>query len=237
MPCTSGIPWPPLVRGTLIRRYKRFLADVRLDGGEQVTAHCPNSGSMKGCALPGCTVYLSRSDNPKRKLAFTWELIQTPTSLIGVNTLVPNRLVHHALANGQIPALSGYPRITREVRVDGRSRIDLMLNGGSRPACYIEVKNCTWVAHQTAAFPDAPTTRGARHMAALEKLAALGHRAVVFFLIQRMDAVRFRPADEIDPAYGKALRQAVNNGVELVVYDVHITLEHIRIARCLPWTL
>jgi len=222
---------PPLISGVLLKRYKRFLADVRLETGEVVTAHCPNSGSMKGCAEPGRPVYLSRSNNPKRKLSFTWELIQMPGSLVGVNTLLPNRLVREAVACGQIESLRGYPQIDREVGIGNRSRIDLMLSSGSLPRCYVEVKNCTWVHEGIARFPDAVTERGRKHMAALEGLVGQGFRAAVFFLIQRMDAQIFRPAQELDPAYTDALRHAAKAGVTVLAYDVNLTLEDIQIRR------
>jgi sugar fermentation stimulation protein A len=225
------IPLPPLIPGVLVKRYKRFLADVRLETGEIVTAHCPNSGSMKACADPGRPVYLSRATNPKRKLAYTWELIRMPDSLVGVNTLLPNRLVRKAIACGQIEPLRGYPEIKREVGIGGRSRIDLMLSGGDLPRCYVEVKNCTWVQGGLARFPDAVTERGRKHMAALQDLVAQGFRAAVFFLIQRMDAKTFRPARELDPAYADALGNAAAAGVKVLAYDVDLTLEYIEIRQ------
>lgn len=228
------LPLPPLIPGVLLKRYKRFLADVRLETGELVTAHCPNSGSMKACAEPGRPVYLSRASNPKRKLPYTWELIRMPGSLVGVNTLLPNRLVHEAIACGQIDSLRGYPKIDREVSIGNRSRIDLMQSGGDLPRCYVEVKNCTWVHEGIACFPDAVTERGRKHMAALQELTGRGFRAAVFFLIQRMDARIFRPAQELDPAYTEALRKAAKAGVEVLAYDVALTLEDIQIRKPVP---
>lgn len=229
---TSGsLPLPPLIPGILLKRYKRFLADVRLETGELVTAHCPNSGSMKECAEPGRSVYLSRASNPKRKLPYTWELIRMPDSLVGVNTLLPNRLVREAIGCGQIESLRGYPKIDREVGIGNRSRIDLMLSGGDLPRCFVEVKNCTWVHQGLARFPDAVTERGRKHMAALQDLAGQGFRAAVVFLIQRMDAQIFRPAQELDPAYSDALRHAAKAGVDVLAYDVNLTLEDIQIRR------
>ena len=225
------LPLPPLIPGVLLKRYKRFLADVRLETGEIVTAHCPNSGSMKGCAEPGRPVYLSRSSNPKRKLPYTWELIRMSGSLVGVNTLLPNRLVCEAISCGQIDPLRGYPNIDREVGIGNRSRIDMMLSGGDLPRCYVEVKNCTWVREGIARFPDAVTERGRKHMAALQELAGRGFRAAVFFLVQRMDAQVFRPARELDPAYSEALRNAAKAGVEVLAYDVNLTLKSIQIRR------
>jgi len=230
-PPPGGLAWPPLVSGTLVKRYKRFLADVRLDNGTIVTAHCPNSGSMQACADPGRPVYLSQHDNPRRKLAYTWEIIDMPTSLVGVNTQVPNRLVARAIADGVVPELTGYDTITREVRTGDRSRLDLLLTAAGRRPCYVEVKNCTLVNQGQACFPDAVTTRGRRHLEELQQLIADGSRGVIFFLIQRMDANIFQPADHIDPEYGRALRQAGKKGVEILVYDVSLTREQIALNR------
>ena len=226
---TTGLTWPPLIRGTLIKRYKRFLVDVELSGGEVVTAHCPNTGSMKACSEPGRPIYISRADNPKRKLKYTWELIEMPDSLVGVNTLVPNRLVAHAIRSGQVEALSGYEHLTREVKVGDHSRIDLCLSSDEGKRCYVEVKNCTLVENGRACFPDAVTTRGLKHLNELQGLVRAGHRGVMFYLIQRMDARTFAPADHIDPDYGQGLRTAVENGVEILAYDVQIDLTKIRL--------
>ncbi len=228
------LPWPPLVSGRLIRRYKRFLADVELDDGRAVTAHCPNSGSMTACCAPGQPVYLSSHDDPKRKLKFTWELIRMPTSLVGVNTLVPNRLAAKAIAAGVIPELTGYGPPRGEVKVDAHTRLDLMLRDGKRPDCYIEVKNCTLVEDGLARFPDARTVRGQKHLETLARLKADGGRAVMLFIVQRGDATVFAPADAIDPAYGRGLRQAAEAGVEILVYDVAIDLAGIALRRPLP---
>lgn len=236
-PGATTLPWPPLITGTLIKRYKRFLADVELESGEIVTAHCPNTGSMQACCEPGRSVYLSRHDNPKRKLKYTWELIAMPGSLVGVNTLTPNRLVALAIAGSDIKELRGYDRIQREVKVGDHSRIDLLLTKGANRRCFIEIKNSTLVEDGVALFPDAVTARGQKHIAELEKLSAAGDRCVMFYFIQRMDARVFRPADHIDVAYGKALRQAVKNNVEVLAYDVHIDLQGIRIRRKIPCEL
>ena len=234
---TSQLPWPPLIRGTLVKRYKRFLADVVLDDGQEVVAHCPNSGSMAACKEPGRPVYLSSHDNPKRKLKFTWELIEMPTSLVGVNTLVPNRLVALAAANGDVPELAGYDHVATEVKVSAHSRLDLKLSGGGRSDCYIEVKNCTLVEDGVACFPDARTVRGQKHLDELLHLKEGGARAMMFFVVQRCDAQTFSPADEIDPEYGARLRQVVSQGVEIVVYDVAIDLKGIALRRALPFQL
>ena len=233
----GAIDWPPLIPGILIRRYKRFLADVELSPGQQVTAHCPNSGAMTACCEPGQPVYLSHHDNPRRKLAFTWEMIQMPTSLVGVNTQVPNRLVAAAAAAGRIPSLTGYHSVTREVPVGNRSRLDLRLEGRGVADCYVEIKNCTLVQNGLARFPDAKTTRGLRHLRELERLAAQGHRCVIFFLVQRMDARIFAPADDIDPDYGHGLRRAAGRGVEIQVYDVSMDRRTIAINQALPHRL
>lgn len=224
---STGVPLPPLIPGRLLKRYKRFLADVALDNGEAVTAHCPNSGRMITCSEPGRPVFLSFHDNPKRKLKYTWELIEMPTSLVGVNTLLPNRLVAHSIENERVSELSGYTEIKREVKVGAHSRLDIMARSQGKRDCYIEVKNCTLVENGIARFPDAVTSRGLKHLGELIKLAEAGHRAVMFFLIQRMDADLFQPADDIDPAYGRELRNARARGVEIVAYDVQIDLASI----------
>jgi len=232
-----ALTWPALIPGTLIRRYKRFLADVKLSSGETVTAHCPNSGSMLECSEPGRPVYLSSHDNPKRKLKYTWEIIEMPLSLVGVNTLVPNRLVKKSIEDGYIKELTGYDKVVAEVKTGGRSRIDLLLKDGNKKDCYVEIKNCTLVNDKLAKFPDAVTTRGLKHLVELQRLVASGCRCVMFYLVQRMDAALFQPADHIDPEYGKELRAAINYGVEIMVYDVMIDMKSIRINKKLPCKL
>jgi len=236
-PPPTGIAWPPLTKGTLLKRYKRFLADVELENGTIVTAHCPNTGSMKDCCEPGRPVYLSYHDNPKRKLKYTWELIAMPASLVGVNTLVPNRLVKHAIQTNQVEALRGYAEIKSEVRMGANSRVDLYLQDARRGTCHVEIKNCTMVRNGIARFPDAVTTRGLKHIQELSAQVAEGQRSVMFYFIQRMDADAFQPADDIDPAYGAGLREAVARGVEILAYDVHIDLQGIRLNRRLPCRL
>jgi len=233
----DGIQWPPLIPGTLISRYKRFLADVQLESGKIITAHCPNSGAMTGCSQPGRKVFISFHDDPRRKLKYTWQLIDMPTSLVGVNTMIPNRLVAQSIKQGRICDLRGYDDIFSEVKVGNNSRIDLLLQNGERNRCYVEVKNCTLVENGQALFPDAVTSRGKKHLVELQGLVTLGYRCVMFYLIQRMDAQKFSPADEIDPVYGKELRKAVFNGVEILAYDVQIDHEQIRIHRKVPWNL
>lgn len=233
----GGLAWPPLVKGRLIRRYKRFLADVDLDDGRTVTAHCPNSGRMTGCSQAGRPVLLSEHHAPHRKLAFTWELIKMPSSWVGVNTQIPNKLVGRAVADGLVPSLAGYASVASEVRTQRHTRLDLKLSASGRRDCFVEVKNCTLVEGTTARFPDAPTARGRKHLLDLQRLVGEGHRAVIFFLIQRCDANHFEPANAIDPDYGLALRQAVSAGVELVAYDVVIDTRRIALSRRLPYSL
>jgi len=233
----DGLEWPPLVPGTLIKRYKRFLTDVKLNDGTVVTAHCPNTGSMKSCSEPGRPVYLSFHDNPKRKLKYTWELIEMPTSLVGVNTLVPNRLVFESVKAGGVPELIGYEVVEREVKVSDHTRLDLALTSAKKPRCYVEIKNCTLVNDGVALFPDAVTTRGLKHITELETLVDSGCRGVMFYFIQRMDARVFKPADHIDPGYGKGLRRAVRGGVEILAYDVSIDLKGIKLNRKIPYEL
>ena len=233
----GGHIWPDLIRGTLIKRYKRFLADVRLESGDTVTAHCPNSGSMKACSEPGRPVYLSHHDNPKRKLKYTWEMIDMGSSLVGVNTNVPNKLVKSSIEAGMIPELAGYETVTPEVKVSDHSRLDLVLSDPDKGRCYIEIKNCSLVDRGHAQFPDAVTERGLKHIHELESLLQQGNRCVMFYLIQRMDADRFSPADHIDPAYGKGLRQAAKQGVETLVYDTAITTQGIIIGNKVPCLL
>jgi len=231
---SKGLSWPELITGTLVKRYKRFLADVRLKNGELVTAHCANSGTMKECSEPGRPVYLSFHDNPKRKLKYTWEMIKMPTSLVGVNTLVPNRLVKKSIQDGVVEQLKGYGNVKAEVKVSDRSRLDLLLTNGEEEKCFVEIKNCTLVKEEIAYFPDAVTTRGRKHLVELQRLAKEGNRSIIFFLVQRMDAKAFTSADHIDPAYGKELRKAKNSGVEIIVYDVIIDLEKIVLGKKIP---
>ncbi len=233
----NGIIFPKLIKGQLVRRYKRFLADVTLADGSMVTAHCPNTGSMRGCSEPGQPVFLSVSFNPKRKLKYTWELIQMPSSLVGINTQVPNRLVKESILHGCIEALEGYTDIKSEVKTSEGTRLDLYLSGAGLEDCFIEIKNCTLVENEVARFPDAVTLRGKKHLEELEQLAEKGHRTIVFFLIQRMDAKRFSPAVDIDPDYSQTLARAVGNGVEAMAVDTVIDVQGVRIGRPLPVVL
>ena len=224
---------PPLIEGRLIKRYKRFLADVELADGNIVTAHCPNSGSMKGCAVPGGTVWLSRSDNPGRKLPYTWELAEVDDWLIGLNTGLPNKLVHEAITDGTVSELQGYSKIRPEVPYGDHSRIDLLLDGAPG-RCYVEVKNVTLVEEGRALFPDAVTVRGQKHLNELMRVVREGCRGVIFFTVQRGDGCSVSPADRIDPEYSRLLRLALANGVEALAYRAHIDKEQIRLTERLP---
>jgi sugar fermentation stimulation protein A len=227
----------PLLRGTLIRRYKRFFADVALDNGEIVTAHVANTGAMLGTSDPGLEVWLSPAATPGRKLAWNWELCRIDGALVGVNTAHPNRIVAEAVTDGLIEELAGYTDLRREVRYGRNSRIDLLLEAPGRPTCHVEVKNVHLRRGSWAEFPDAVTARGAKHLAELSEVAAAGGRAVMLFLVQRDDCRGFRPAADIDPVYAAALAQAVRDGVEAICYTCTIDVGGIALAGRLPVTL
>ena len=223
-----------LVEGRLIRRYKRFLADVQL-AGEVVTAACPNTGSMMGCAEPGSRVWLSEHESRTRKYRHTWELVEVSGRkpvLVGINTGKPNALVAEAIAAGAIPELAGYSNIRREVPYgEERSRIDFVLEGAAGP-CYVEVKNVTAAASKgVALFPDCVSERGARHLRELMRLKSVGVRPVQLYCVQRGDVDEVRPADGIDHEYGRTLREAIAVGVEVLAYRARVTPEEIRIAK------
>jgi sugar fermentation stimulation protein A len=229
----------PLVSGRLLRRYKRFLADVELDNGEMITAHTANTGAMTGCSEPGSRVWLSISENPKRKYAHTWELIEvSPNVLCGINTLLSNRLVREAIEQGCVAELAGYHQIDSEVRYgQENSRIDLLLQDSEEtqlPACYVEVKNVTLVEYGRGYFPDAVTARGTKHLRELMSVVAAGGRAVIFFCVQRTDCRQVGPADHIDPVYGATLREALAAGVEALAYGAEVTTQGIQLIQCLP---
>lgn len=224
-----------LVRGSLIRRYKRFLADIELETGEVVTAHVANSGAMLGTSAPGLEVWLSPATNPeRRKLKWNWELCRVDGFLVGVNTAHPNSIGAEAIAAGLIPELTGYDTIRREVKYGQNSRIDLLLEAPGRPTCYVEIKNVHLKRGEWAEFPDAVTTRGAKHLRELRDMVAQGHRAVMLYLVQREDCTGFRPAADIDPAYAEGLRTAMRDGVEAICYTCQLTVEDITIGRALP---
>ncbi|CAA7614274.1 Sugar fermentation stimulation protein homolog [Magnetospirillum sp. LM-5] len=225
----------PLVPATLIKRYKRFLADVRFDDGAEITAHLANSGSMLGTSEPGSRVWLSRSDSPTRKLAWSWELVEIDGHLVGVNTAHPNRIAADAISAGSIPELTGYDRVRREVRYGSRnSRIDLLLEADGRPPCWVEVKNVHLKRGDWAEFPDAVTQRGAKHLEELADQVRLGDRAVMLYLVQREDCSGFRPAADIDPTYAAGLKKAVGDGVETICYTCRMGLDGIDIGSPLP---
>lgn len=218
----------PLRFGTLIERHHRFLAEVVLDSGERVTAHCPNTGRMTTCATPGWRVALSEHDNPKRKYRYTWELVHNGSCWIGVHTGRANELAAEAVAAGTIPSLAGYPEILREQSF-GRSRFDLLLKRGDA-RCYVEVKNVTLVASDGCyAFPDAVTVRGRKHLEELATAVTAGHRAAMLFVVARSDGTRLRAAREIDPAYADALAAAQAVGVELHAWRAQIAPEGMRL--------
>jgi sugar fermentation stimulation protein A len=219
-----------LIRGTLVQRYKRFLADVRLADDQIVTAHCTNTGSMTGCKEPGSAVYISRSDKQSRKLAYTWEMLQINRAWVGINTMHPNRLVSEAVEGCIIPELLGYHSIRREVVTRPGTRLDLCLEGRDG-LCFVEVKNVTLAVDGVAAFPDAVSERGTKHLKELIRLRRKGHRAAVFFVIQRQDCHSFRPADEIDSEYGRWLRRAIKAGVEALPYRAKVTPKGISLTQ------
>lgn len=222
----------PLLAGRLVRRYQRFLADVDTPRGRLI-AHCPNTGSMLGCAEPGMPVWLSPAVDPKRKLGWTWELVEArPGVLVGVHTGRANALVREAIEAGLVTELAGYQRIRREVRYGARSRIDLLLEADGRPSCYLEVKNVTAaVVGNTGFFPDAVTARGARHLQEMSEMVGDGYRAVMVFCVQREDVARVEPADHIDPRYGKALRAAMDRGVEVLALGVRVGTRELLVDR------
>jgi sugar fermentation stimulation protein A len=225
----------PMLRGVLVSRYKRFFADVALDDGRRLTAHCPNPGSMLGMNAPGSVVWVSRSDDRKRKLAHTLELVEVDGALIGVNTMLPNRLVAEALTCGAIPELAGHASVRREVRYGEASRVDFLLEAPDRPACWVEVKSVTLSRRAgLAEWPDCVSARGARHVAELEAVVAKGDRAVVLFLVQRNDCDRFGLAHDLDPAFGRALAGAMAAGAEVLAYGCEMGPERIGIGGRLP---
>ena len=228
---------PALERGRLVRRYKRFLADVVTESGEEICIHCPNTGSMLNCMMPGGEIWFSRSDDPRRKLPGTWELSETPQGRLAcVNTGRANGLIEEALRGGQINELAGFTALRREVAYgEERSRIDFRLEYANGPA-YVEVKSVTLGFDDTtvAAFPDAVTQRGARHLRELGALARAGTRAVQLYCVNLSGIEAVRVADEVDPAYGLALRRAVAEGVEVLAYAVSVTPERLAVSHRIP---
>ena len=221
-----------LMEGKLIRRYKRFLADVMLQNGTVVVAHCTNSGSMKTCIEEGAPVFLSPAKDPKRKTKFTWEMIFINGNWIGINTMIPNKLAYDAIVVGDIKKLRGYTSVKREVSFDD-SRFDIYAENDTEK-CFIEVKNVTMRVDNFARFPDAVTIRGQKHLKTLIKVKKLGIRAVMLYVIQRVDVDFFGIADNIDPEYGKTLKHAIDNGVEVIAVQAKVTPEEISIIKELP---
>lgn len=226
----------PLQKGVLQIRYKRFLCDVVLSSGEQITAHCPNPGSMLGCSTPGSKVIISDSQNPRRKLRFTLELVYVDQTWVGVNPLRANGIVEEALHARQIPELAEFDSLRREVPYGQNSRIDLVL-GQRRARHFIEVKSVTLAEAGKAMFPDAPTERGRKHLRELAAMVEQGNLATLFFLVQREDTTRFCPAVHIDPAYQNTLKRAVAAGVEILVYDCSINETGIWLRNKLNWEM
>ncbi len=229
---------PPFEQATLLKRYKRFLTDIRLDSGEELTIHCPNTGSMKNCWAEETPCWFSYSNNPKRKLPGTLEITTTPDGfLTGVNTQRPNHLIREAIENGTIAELQGYESIRPEVKYGKEnSRIDLLLSQKGE-LCYVEVKNTTLgVGGGRVLFPDAVTTRGAKHLRELMKMVEEGHRAVLVFCVQHSGAEEVGPADDIDPHYGVVLREAIVAGVEVLAYGCTLTSEEIIVNKRLPFS-
>ena len=222
----------PLIPCTFVRRYKRFLADVRLADGTELTVHCPNSGSMRRCQPVGGQAWISDSKNPQRKLRHTLELVSLDGVPICVNTHRANGLAEEAIRAGVITELGGYPVLRREVRYGNeKSRIDILLEG-EQGRCYVEVKNVSLDADDgVGRFPDAVTTRGTKHLRELVAMVAEGHRAVLLFCAAKPDFRVIEPADDIDPVYGKTLRSAAAAGVELLAYRCDISPHEIRIAE------
>jgi sugar fermentation stimulation protein A len=233
-----------LVPATLLRRYKRFLADVELADGSVTTVHVANPGGMVGMQAPGSRVWLSRSPNAKRKLPYSWELVEVDfgggTELVGVNTAHPNRLVAEALAAGIVPELAGYASIRREVgygagAFGGASRIDFLLEGEGRPPCYLEIKNVHLMRRPgLAEFPDSVTARGARHLDELAAMAAAGARAVMLYVVQIGSAETFSLARDIDPVYGRAFDRARAAGVEALAWRCRLTPQGIDLMQPIP---
>ena len=220
---------PPIrQQGILIRRYKRFLADVSLADGTELTVHCPNSGAMRGCSAPGSPVVISRSDNPRRKYAWTLEMVRENQVWIGVNTGMTNKLVHEALLNRVITAFGHITSVQPEVRVSDKSRLDFLVHTETGPV-YVEIKNCSLVEEDRAMFPDAITARGTRHLHELARLLDQETRAAVLFCVQRADGNCFAPARHIDPVYAETLLEVQRQGVQVLAYRAKVRPEEVRI--------
>lgn len=221
-----------LVQGKLIKRYERFLADVVLNNGTVVTAHCTNSGSMKSCIEPNAEVYLTHHANTNRKTKYTWEMIKINQNWVGVNTNIPNQFAFSAISAGQIPELNGYNLVEKE-KTFHNSRFDIKLSS-EKETCFVEVKNVTYKEGEYALFPDAITTRGKKHLDDLIIARKEGYRAVMLYIIQRIDVDIFGPAYNIDKIYANTLKKAYNDGVEILAYQLKVMPEGISIYKKLP---
>lgn len=221
----------PLIKGKLVKRYKRFLTDVILDSGEEVTAHCTSTGAMLGLLNEGADVWLSPATNPDRKLKYTWEMVTSDGVKVGVNTSHPNNLAQEAIEGAVIPELSGYAKIRREVKYGVNSRIDLLLQDGPKPDCYVEVKNAHLRRGDLAEFPDAVTERGAKHLREMAEMVAQGFRAAMVYVIQRDDCDRFSLAKDIDPVYAATAADVFAKGVETYAYACDMQEDGIRLYR------
>lgn len=225
----------PLVGGVLVRRYKRFLADIVLDGGEEITCAVPNTGSMMGLTNPGSRVWLSISGNPKRKYPHTLEIVEADDTLVGINTGLPNRLVEEAIRTGLVPGLAGYADLRREQKYGRQSRIDILLDDPLRGKAYVEVKNVHMMRHAgLAEFPDTVTARGARHLDELADMVRAGHRSVMVYLVQRGDCESLRLCRDMDPAYCAAFDRAAAAGVEAIAIQCQISPQEIAAAKIIP---
>lgn len=227
------LPFPePWRFATFLGRRQRFLADMVLDDGTPAVAHCPNTGSMRGCLYPGRRALLWDSANPARKLRYTWKAVDGDGTWIGVDTAVPNRLAEAAIRAGRVPALAGFSEVARERPLGERSRVDLLLSGPG--LCYVEVKNVTLVEGGAARFPDAATARGLKHLHELAAQVRSGHRAAMLYVIQRGDGRWFEPAADIDPAYANGLREAMAAGVEVYALGARVSPEGVEATGLLP---
>jgi sugar fermentation stimulation protein A len=224
----------PIVEGRFVRRYKRFFADIELEGGALVTAHCPNTGSLLGCLEPGARAILRDMGTEGRKLRYVFQAIQIGKTLVNVDTSLPNRAVFEAVSKGELAPLRGYASVQREVKYGVNSRIDLLLTKANGARCYVEVKNTTLARGKTAHFPDAVTERGKKHLEELTRMVEQGHRAVQLFFVSRNDVTRFAPADDIDPEYARALRKAAERGVEVLAYRTQVATDRLTIAGPVP---
>jgi len=240
----------PMAHGRLVQRYKRFFADVLLDDGREITTHCPNPGAMLGLNTPGLGAWVSAADGAKRKLPWTLELVEVDGGLAGINTLHPNRIVAEALAADAIPEFAGYASHRREVRFGEASRVDFLLEATDRPPCWLEVKNVhtnytrVWLEVKNvhlsrtkglAEFPDCVAARSTKHLRELSAMVKAGDRAVVLFVVQRMDCEAFTACRELDPVFARTLDQASDDGVEVLVYGTDITTDAITLAHRIPW--